>query len=80
MWGLSSYLIVEKGYRAGEVKESALEWLQFIFPDYYVYEELVNLGTDPAAFGLENDSACYSGRCELPFREGGCGGMGKLEL
>ena len=65
---------------AAEVEDAAYEWLRFIFPDYYVIQELRNRGVDPATFGLSYESSCYSGRCELPFDESGCGGMEDLKL
>ncbi len=80
MWGLSSYLITEKNYGASDVREAALQWLRFIHPDYYVIEELKARGVDPATYGLVYESPCYAGACELPFAEGGCGGMGSLKL
>jgi len=80
VWGLSSYLIVEKGYGVEQVRESALRWLRFIQPDYYVIQELRARGVDPGAYGLSWDNPCYAGNCGLPFRERGCGGMGELKL
>ena len=80
VWGLSSYLIVEKNYGVDQVRESALQWLRFIHSDYYVIQELKNRGTDPAMYGLSHENACYVGECELPFVDGGCGGMGDLTL
>jgi hypothetical protein len=80
VWGLSSYLIVEKGYGVEQARESALEWLRFIHSDYYVMQELKARGVDPSTFGLVYESPCYNGRCELPLDEGGCGGMGDLKL
>jgi hypothetical protein len=80
VWGLSSYLIVEENYGVEQVTESALEWLRFIQPDYYVIQELRNRGVDPAQYGLSWENPCYAGQCGLPFGEHGCGGMGDLEL
>jgi hypothetical protein len=80
VWGLSKYLIVEKDYGVEQVGESALQWLRFIYPDYYVIQELKNRGVDPAVHGLVHENPCYVGKCEWPFREGGCGGMGELKL
>ena len=80
VWGLSGYLVAEKGYGAVQVRESALEWLRFIHSDYYVMEELRDRGIDPARHGLFHEDACYAGACELPFTEGGCGGMGELKM
>lgn len=59
VWGLSNYLIAEKGYDADQVKEAAERWFAFINPK-----------------GFSGD-VCYRGRCNLPWAEGGCGGMGE---
>jgi len=80
VWGLSSYLIVEKNYDTDQVRESALEWLHFIHNNYYIIQELKSRGVDPATYGLSHENPCYVGKCELPFMEGGCGGMGDLKL
>jgi hypothetical protein len=80
VWGLSKHLISEKNYGVEQVRESALQWLQFIHSDYYVIQELKNRGVDPAAYGLVHENPCYTGKCELPFTQGGCGGMGSLKL
>ncbi len=80
VWGLSSYLIVEKNYDADQVRESALEWLHFIHSNYYIIQELKSRGVDPATYGLSHENPCYVGKCELPFMQGGCGGMGDLRL
>jgi len=80
VWGLSSYLIVDKNMGVQEVREAATQWLRFIFPNYYIIQELQARGVDPSSFGLIYESSCYSGRCELPFGADGCGGMGELKL
>jgi hypothetical protein len=80
VWGLSSYLIAEKNYDAEQVRESALQWLRFIHNNYYIIQELKSRGVDPATYGLSHENPCYVGKCELPFMQGGCGGMGKLRL
>ena len=80
VWGLSSSLIVEKDYDAAQVREAALQWLRFIFSDYYVIQELRNRDVDPGTYGLSYEDSCYAGLCELPFVEGGCGGMERLRL
>ena len=80
VWGLSSYLIVEKNYDADQVRESALQWLRFIHNNYYVIQELKSRGIDPGRYGLSHENPCYVGKCELPFMQGGCGGMGDLRL
>jgi len=78
VWGLSGYLVAEKAYRVEQVREAALEWLRFIHSDYYIIQEMKNRGIDPALYGLHHENPCYVGKCELPFREGGCGGMAEL--
>ena len=77
VWGLSGYLVAEKNYRVEEVGEAALQWLRFIHSDYYVIQEMRNRGIDPALYGLFHEDPCYVGECELPFKDGGCGGMGE---
>jgi len=78
VWGLSSYLIAEEDYGVEQVRESALQWLRFIHSDYYVMQELGNRGVDPGRYGLTYEAPCYTGKCELPFVDGGCGGMAEL--
>ena len=79
VWGLSSYLIVEENYGIEQVRESASQWLHFIHSDYYVMRELENRGVDPHQYGLSYEAPCYEGYCELPFVDGGCGGMQVLK-
>lgn len=80
VWGLSGYLVAEKRYGVEHVRKAALQWLRFIYSDYYVIQEMRNRGIDPALHGLFHENPCYVGECELPFRDGGCGGMGELKL
>lgn len=80
VWGLSSYLILEKNYDADRVRESALQWLRFTYSNYYVIQELKNRGIDPGTYGLSHENPCYVGKCELPFVDAGCGGMRELKL
>ncbi len=80
VWGLCSYLVAEKGYDVDQVRESALQWLRFIHSDYYIIEELSNRGVNPTTYGLSHENPCYVDKCELPFVDGGCGGMGTLVL
>ncbi len=61
-WGLSKYLIAERGYESDQVRKAVAEWIQFINPD-----------------GFTGD-ACYTGGCNRPFHENGCGGMSKGEV
>jgi hypothetical protein len=85
VWGLSAYLITEKGYGVSQVQEAALQWLHFIRPDYYVASELEQEGIDPGLWGFTTESTCFSGHCDRPFYTeatdghlGGCGGMEEL--
>lgn len=57
IWGLSHYLITEKGYGADALKAKVKEWISFINPE-----------------GFSGD-VCYTGGCNRPFKENGCGGM-----
>lgn len=78
VWGLSGYLVVEHGYDAEQVRDSASQWLHLVHGDYYVREELKERGIDPGNFGVSKGDACYVGNCELAFTDGGCGGMDLL--
>jgi len=78
VWGLSARLVVVEGFDAPAVREAALQWLRFIRRDYYKARELEQQGLDPRTFGVYAGNSCYEGRCELPFRQGGCGGMSEL--
>lgn len=80
VWGLSAYLIAVEDFDAAAVKDAALQWLQFLRPDYYKAQELEAQGQDPGAYGLGQVDSCYVGRCGLPFSKGGCGGMGELRI
>lgn len=85
VWGLSAYLITEKGYGVNLVQEAASQWLHFIRPDYYVARALEEAGIDPERLGFTTESSCFAGHCERPFYTemssshlGGCGGMKEL--
>lgn len=86
VWGLSAYLITEKGYNTvNQLQEAILQWLHFIRPDYYVASALEEEGKIPRLFGLSTQSSCFTDRCDLPFYSnteylhlGGCGGMQDL--
>jgi len=85
VWGLSAYLIAEKGYGVNLVQEAASQWLHFIRPDYYVGRALVEEGIDPNRWGFTIESSCFAGHCNRPFYTktssshlGGCGGMNEL--
>jgi len=85
IWGLSAYLIAEKGYTGNQLQAAILQWAHFIRPDYYVATSLEEEGKIPRVFGLSTQSSCFTDRCELPFYNkteyqhvGGCGGMEDL--
>ncbi len=85
VWGLSAYLITDKGYGADQLQEAALQWLHFIRPGYYVASALEKEGSEPEPLGFTTESSCFAGNCELPFHTEttsghleGCGGMGEL--
>lgn len=76
--GLAAHLVLDLGYSAAQVKESALQWLTFARPDYYIAAALTERGLAPAQFGLTTKGSCYRGLCGAPISEGGCGGMNEL--
>jgi hypothetical protein len=85
VWGLSAYLIAEKGYGADQVREAALQWLHFIRPDYYVASGLEQEGISPGLYGFSTESTCFADHCDRAFytetssgHPGGCGGMDEL--
>ena len=85
VWGLSAYLIRDKGYTADQVRNAALQWLHFIRPDYYVARALKDEGRYLARYGVSTTSSCFANHCDLPFYHktgvryiGGCGGMDTL--
>lgn len=76
VWGLSNYLIKEKSYDSKQVREAALQWLRFIREGYYIKEELKNRRIELSSVGLTPEKpSCYVKRCNLPFKDSGCGGM-----
>jgi len=60
IWGLSQYMIAKQNASADQVRSKVQEWIAFIGPK------------PPDGF---SGSACYTGHCPRPFKEGGCGGM-----
>jgi len=85
VWGLSAYLITEKGYGVEQVQEAASQWLHFIRPDYYVGRALEEEGINPERLGFTTKDSCFADRCDYPFyietsssHLGGCGGMKDL--
>lgn len=62
LWGLSKFLIVEKGAGVEQVRAAAEAWIETLNPD-----------------GWEGKT-CSTGRCNLPFKQDGCGGMMKHRL
>lgn len=80
VWGLSAYLIQEKGYGVEEIREAASEWLRFSRPDYYLAAALEDRGIEPLEFGISTAGSCYQGRCDFPVTDGGCAGMTDLVM
>ncbi len=85
VWGLSAYVIAEKGYEVDQVREAASQWLYFIRPDYYVASALEKEKINLRRFGFTTEDTCFAGRCNFPFYSrtlsshlGGCGGMEEL--
>lgn len=74
--GLAAWLLREKRFSAEEIRASVAQWLRFVHPTYYLAQEVKRRGGDPSRYGLPTQGACYRGACEVPLREGGCGGMG----
>ena len=70
VWGLTKYVISEKGFDVQQTRKSALEWLMFTRSNYYIVRELLNGRVAPAKFDLVEESSCYVGKCELPFVDG----------
>jgi len=75
--GLGAYL-VHQGFAAEDVRAAMLQWMKFAHGDYYVAQALVERKEDPVRYGLfkPENGACYRNMCNVPLREGGCGGMG----
>lgn len=78
VWGLSAYLIHEKGCGVEETREAALQWLQFARGDYYIAAALKVNGYFPQDYNLTTYGSCYRGMCEFPLTQGGCAGMEAL--
>ncbi len=78
VWGLSAYLIHDKGFGEEEVQAAALRWLQFARGDYYIARALEERGISPLQYGLTTFGSCYRDMCELPLTKGGCAGMNEL--
>jgi len=74
--GLAAWLIQRQGFAAEEVRAAVEEWIRFAHRDYYLARALRDRGLSPAEYGLTTQGACYFQVCELPMRQGGCGGMG----
>lgn len=75
--GLAAWLIREKGFSASQVREAVEDWVRFAHPGYYLARELRARGGSPQQHGLSTQGTCYRGACELPWSQGGCGGMGR---
>ncbi len=80
VWGLTKFLIAKKNFSATQTAESVLEWLQYVRSDYYIVQELIKRGISPGKHNLKKEDSCFVGKCELPFVEGGCGGMRSLRM
>ncbi len=78
VWGLSAYLIHEKGYGIEAAREAARQWLQFARGDYYIAAGLKARGYFPEDYALTTYGSCYRGMCEFPLTQGGCAGMEAL--
>lgn len=78
VWGLSAYLIQEKGYGIEAVREAARQWLQLARGDYYIAAALKVRGYFPQDYDLTTHGSCYRGMCEFPLTQGGCAGMEAL--
>lgn len=64
IWGLSQYLIAEKGVEdPAQVRAKVEEWLDTINPK-----------------GFSGDVCYTAGGCPRPFKENGCGGMNPQQL
>lgn len=74
--GLAGWLIQQKGFSADETASAVKTWITFAHRDYYLAKELSKQGSSPARYGLTTKGSCYRAGCNLPLRQGGCGGMG----
>ncbi|NOX44995.1 MAG: hypothetical protein GXO72_04615, partial [Caldiserica bacterium] len=74
--GLAAWLIQRKGFDEEGVEAAVREWVKFAHRQYFLAVALAERGAKPSRYGLTTRGACYRDRCELPMRQGGCGGMG----
>jgi len=84
VWGLTKYLVTEHNYEGEELKKAILEWLHFTRSKYYLIKELKRRGIDLQEVNMTPEPmSCFRKDvkgCELPFKEGGCGGMTVLKM
>lgn len=75
--GLAAWLIQRHGFSAEQVRAAVEQWIRFAHRDYYLAKALEERGISPAGYGLSTRGTCYLGQCDVPLRQGGCGGMGR---
>ncbi|MGY4707111.1 hypothetical protein ACVNPS_05080 [Candidatus Bipolaricaulota sp. J31] len=75
--GLAAWLVQRKGFDEEGVEAAVREWVKFAHRNYFLAVTLRERGVDPAQYNLTTRGACYRGLCDLPMRQGGCGGMGE---
>lgn len=74
--GLAAWLIQQQGFSADETTGAVKTWVTFAHRGYYLAKELGKRGFSPARYGLTTEGSCYRSACNIPLRQGGCGGMG----
>ncbi len=74
--GLAAWLIQRKDFGEEEVQAAVREWVKFAHRKYFLAKALKERGVNPSRYDLTTRGACYRDLCELPMRQGGCGGMG----
>ncbi len=74
--GLAAWLIQREGFSAEATRAAVETWIKFAHRDYYLAVALKERGLPPSDYGLTTRGSCYRDECQLPLRQGGCGGMG----
>jgi len=74
--GLAAWLIQQRGFSANETASAVKTWVTFAHRGYYLAKALSQRGFSPARYDLTTQGSCYRSACNLPLRQGGCGGMG----
>ena len=74
--GLAGWLIQQQRFSADETAGAVKTWVTFAHRGYYLAKELGKRGFSPARYALTTKGSCYRSACNLPLRQGGCGGMG----